>query len=159
MLMQRICIVPLVASLLTSCASAAEGCQASHASPRRAQDATFPETIAAQQSALPPELRGAWDLSDSKCRAIDTHESDSRIEIDSRELHGYEHTESLKSVVKVSEAPSAWRIVSISNIAPPEIQGDAVIYVLGGDELTISDGESVSAYVRCRLVEPALFRR
>ncbi len=150
MLMQRICIVPLVASLLISRASAAESCQASHASPSRAQDASFPETIATQQSVFPPELRGAWDLSDSKCRAIDIHESDSRIEIDGRELHGYEHTESLKSAMKVSEAPSAWRIVSISNIAPPEIQEDAVIYVLGGDDLTISDGESASVYVRCK---------
>ncbi len=107
------------------------------------------KAVTPQEVSFPSELRGAWDLSDDKCRAIDTHESDSRIEIGARVLQGYEHAESLISIRKISEAPLVWRVISISNIAPPEIQGDAVFYVLGGDRLTISDGESTKVYVRC----------
>lgn len=99
---------------------------------------------------FPKELRGTWGLSSNKCRAIKTNDSDSRIEIEAHGLQGYENRDVIESIEKIAGSPIVWRIVTVSNIAPPEIQGGAEIYILSGDRLTVTDGESIHGYVRCK---------
>ena len=151
MLMQRICIVPLVALLLTSCATAAGNFDDEWAYRRncgRAADSGKSNVKPVLR--YPKALRGVWDLAPLDCRASGIWDSDTRFLIDANALRGYEHTETPRSIKKISNAPEVWRIVAISNIAPEEIQGDADIYILDGKYLTISNGSSSETYIRCK---------
>lgn len=64
-------------------------------------------------------------------------------------MYSNEETIRPKEVTQLSEQPSTWRIVRITSIAPPEIQGQAEIFVLNAASLTITDGEESHQYVRC----------
>ncbi|MCL1634995.1 hypothetical protein M2650_10180 [Luteimonas sp. SX5] len=99
---------------------------------------------------FPPELRGAWDLSISKCRAIKTNDSDSRIEILATEIQAYEGNENLKSIKKISLSPPTWNVVSISSVAPAEIQQGGYTYILDKNSLAISNGDSIRQFIRCK---------
>ena len=151
MLMQRICIVPLVASLLTSSASAAGNFDSEWAYRQNCgRRADSGKSNAKQVVSYPSALRGVWDLAPHACIATETSDSDSRFSIERHALHGYEHRDVPRSIKKISDAPAAWRIVAISNIAPEEIQGDSDIYILDGKYLTISNGSSSETYIRCK---------
>lgn len=69
---------------------------------------------------FPESLRGAWDIATEKCNFSPDTGSDTRIEIASHTLQGYESTDQLTAVEKISSSPEAWRIVTVSNIAPPD---------------------------------------
>ncbi len=108
------------------------------------------ELGAVQRASYPKVLRGVWDLAPNACNASAMSDSDSRFEISRSVLQGYEHTDTPRSIRRISDAPQAWRIVAISDIAPVEIQGGAEIFILEGDYLTISDGTFARTYVRCK---------
>lgn len=98
---------------------------------------------------FPQQLLGVWDVAPYPCFVDSRSESDTRIEIRTRTLQGYEDTEELKTIRQISESPMAWRILTLTNIAPAEVQG-AQIYIMDKDALTISDGSYAQAYIRCR---------
>lgn len=99
---------------------------------------------------FPVQLHGVWDAYPLPCVDDGPSDSDTRIQIAPEVLHGYENNDALRSLEKISDAPAAWRVVTISDIAPAELQGEADIYVLRGNVLTITNGERSSTYVRCR---------
>ena len=97
----------------------------------------------------PEPLHGVWDLGSGPCVLTEGTESDSRFEITSNTLQGYEHTDVPRSVVRISESQQAWRIMAVSDIAPPEIQQGTELYTLDGNKLTIGEGPYARTYVRC----------
>ena len=115
----------------------------------------MPETAAFEPGAggstrFPPELLGVWDAYPLPCVDDGPSDSDTRIHIETDVLHGYENNYTLKSIERIAEAPMTWRVVTISDIAPSKIQGEADIYVLRTDILTITNGERADTYIRCR---------
>lgn len=105
-------------------------------------------TKARQPVAYPTELHGVWDLGPQSCKLPVNPDSDSPIHIENTRLLGYEHQETLVSVRLVSTNPHAWAISATEDFAP-ETRTDN-LYVLKGEHLVISDGESVRQYVRCK---------
>ncbi|WP_343280463.1 hypothetical protein [Luteimonas changyuni] len=99
---------------------------------------------------FPAELLGVWDAYPLSCIDDGPSDSDMRILIEARTLGGYETNDALKSVQKIAEDPATWRMVTISDAAPTEIQGEADIYVLRGDVMTITNGERSYTYIRCK---------
>lgn len=100
---------------------------------------------------LPSEIRGFWDLAPYPCVVGPHGESDSRLEMGADFVRGYEELMEVREVQKVSDVPPAWRVLTVSAIAPPELQGPA-LYVLTGHSLTIADAGQARSYVRCRAV-------
>lgn len=99
---------------------------------------------------FPAQLHGVWDAYPLPCVDDGPSDSDTRIQIATSVLHGYENNDALRSLEKISDAPVTWRVVTISDIAPAELQGEADIYVLRGNVLTITNGERANTYIRCR---------
>ncbi|RYF48251.1 MAG: hypothetical protein EOO38_10520 [Cytophagaceae bacterium] len=97
---------------------------------------------------FPSQLRGFWDLGPAQCRLPVNSDADSPIEITARAIHAYEHTENPLSVKRVSSKVQAWVISTDSDVAPGLVVYD--LYVLKGDHLTITDGETTRSYKRCR---------
>lgn len=105
-------------------------------------------TKARQSIAYPTELQGMWDLGPQSCKLPLNPDSDSPIRIEKTRLHGYEHEETPVSIKLVSTDPHAWVVSAKSDIAP-DIRTDD-LYILKGEHLVISDGESVKQYRRCK---------
>lgn len=101
-----------------------------------------------QSVGYPIEIQGIWDLGPQSCKLPVNPDSDSPIRIEKVRLRGYEHEETPVSIRLVSNEPHAWVVSAMSDIAP-DIKTDD-IYVLTGDNLVISDGESVKRYRRCK---------
>jgi hypothetical protein len=99
---------------------------------------------------FPSEIQGVWDAYPLPCAADVPSDSDARIQIEGDVLHGYENNDALRSIEPIAESPMAWRVVTTSDIAPAEIQGEADIYVLRGNALTITNGERTHTFIRCR---------
>lgn len=99
---------------------------------------------------FPAEILGVWDAYPVPCVDDGPSDSDTRIHVVADVLHGYENNDALRSIERIAEAPMTWRVVTISDIAPAGIQGEADIYVLRGDTLTITNGERAHTYIRCR---------
>lgn len=99
---------------------------------------------------FPAQIIGVWDAYPLPCVDDGPSDSDTRIRVATTVLHGYEHNDALRSIEHITESPMTWRVVTISDIAPPEIQGEADIYVLRGDTLTITNGERAHTYIRCK---------
>ncbi|WP_027073126.1 hypothetical protein [Luteimonas sp. J29] len=115
-----------------------------------AQDASASQLPDATESArMPVEVHGFWDLAPEPCVVGPHAESDSRLEIGAYVVRGYEELMEVREVTPVSDVPLAWRVIAISDIAPPHLQGPA-LYVLSGDSLTIADAGQARTYVRCR---------
>lgn len=112
-----------------------------------AMAASPPDTGSAQ---FPAEILGVWDAYPLPCVDNGPSDSDTRIQVVKDVLHGYENNDALRSIEQIAEAPLAWRVVTISDIAPVEIQGEADIYVLRGNTLTITNGERAHTYIRCK---------
>lgn len=98
---------------------------------------------------LPAEIHGFWDLAPDPCVIEPWIESDSRLEIGADFVRGYEERMEVREAEMVSDVPLAWRVLAVSDIAPPHLQGPA-LYVLSGDSLTIAYAEQAQSYVRCR---------
>ncbi len=101
-----------------------------------------------QPVAYPTELYGVWDLGPQSCELPVNPDSDSPIHIEKAQLRGYEHQEKPVSVRLVSTNPHAWAISAIEDFAPGKRTDN--LYVLKGEHLVISDGESVRQYRRCK---------
>lgn len=99
---------------------------------------------------FPAEILGVWDEYPLPCVSDGPSDSDMRVRFTGRVLHAYEHNEDLHSIQRITESPLTWRVVAISDNAPADIQGEADIYVLRGDALTITNGERAYTYIRCR---------
>ncbi len=97
---------------------------------------------------FPKALVGTWDLGPAACRLPVNPDSDTPIELQSNRVLGYENTDKLRSISRISNEPVAWRVSTESSIAPGIVVDE--IYVLKGDHLTITDGEAVRSYRRCR---------
>ncbi|TXH68708.1 MAG: hypothetical protein E6Q88_09740 [Lysobacteraceae bacterium] len=111
----------------------------------------LPASVAhAGRASMPAELRGTWDYGPDTCHIAEDVENDTRLQIEAHAIVGYEHRDAIRSVRRISRAPSAWRIVVVSDIAPKDIQRMGDIYVLNRDRLTITDGESTKTYLRCQ---------
>ncbi|WP_132985752.1 hypothetical protein [Luteimonas terricola] len=115
----------------------------------------IPETVALEpgtegSAQFPAEILGVWDAYPLPCIDDGPSDSDTRIHFETDVLHGYENNDALQSIEGIAEEPMTWRVVTISDIAPIEIQGEADIYVLRRNTLTITNGERADTYIRCR---------
>lgn len=96
----------------------------------------------------PKELQGTWDLGQDSCKLPIDPDLDTPIRVETARLMGYEHQEAPVSIERVSESPLAWRVSATSDNAPGITTDD--LYIVKNDHLTISDGETVRQYRRCR---------
>lgn len=99
---------------------------------------------------FPAELQGVWDAYPLPCSAEGASDNDTRIQIAPDVLHGYGNNDALRGIARIATSPMAWRVVTITDIAPEDIQGEADIYVLHHDTLTITNGERSDTYIRCQ---------
>ena len=106
--------------------------------------------ISGGDARFPAEILGVWDEYPLPCLSDGPSDSDMRVRFNGRVLHAYEHNDELHSIQRVAEDPLVWRVVAISDNAPADIQGEADIYVLRGNVLTITNGERAYTYIRCR---------
>lgn len=97
---------------------------------------------------MPKALWGTWDLGPGPCRLPLQPDIDSPKRIDATSIRGYEDEEIPKTVRRISVDPAAWLIRTESDVAPEIVISD--IYVLKGDHLTITDGQTTKRYRRCR---------
>lgn len=96
----------------------------------------------------PTQILGQWEPGPEPCRLPLTYDSDSGFKITPQMLQGYEHTDTSKSVVALSELPQAWRIEAIEEYEGKQsVVTD--IYVLKGDYLTVTDGQQSRTYRKC----------
>jgi hypothetical protein len=102
----------------------------------------------AQPVVYPKELQGVWDLGPRSCKLPVNPDADSPIRVEGKRLVGYEHQETPVSIRRVSMSPLAW-VVSATSDNAPGIKTDD-LYIVKGDHLTISDGETTKQYRRCR---------
>lgn len=114
----------------------------------QAQDSVRQPDVASP-AMFPAEIHGLWDLAPAPCVVEPQVESDSRLGIGPDFIRGYEELMEVREVARISDDPPAWRVLTVSDIAPPELQGPA-LYVLSGDWLTIADSTQARSYVRCR---------
>jgi hypothetical protein len=105
-------------------------------------------TDAHPATAYPTELLGTWNLGPQSCKLPVDSDADSLIRLEAARLVGYEHQESLVSIRRVSMDPLAWAVTTTSDNAPGIKTVD--LYIVKGDYLTISDGESSRQYRRCK---------
>lgn len=101
-----------------------------------------------QAVTYPKELQGTWDIAPQACKLPVSPDSDSPLQIESGRVLGYEHVEKPLRIRAVASHPLAWTVTTISDIAPGIETTD--VYILKGDHLTISDGESTRQYRRCK---------
>lgn len=97
---------------------------------------------------FPSELHGTWDLGPSRCKLPINNDSDTPIRIDGMQLSGHESVDKPKRVIRVSDQPRVWVIATESNIAPGSVLDE--VFVLEGESLTITDGQSARTYRRCQ---------
>lgn len=102
---------------------------------------------AASAAVFPAELRGVWEPS-RPCDTAALTDRDSRFEITERQRRNYEETEDIRSAQLLTDSPLTWRIVTTSDIGPPDL-AQPRIYVLQDDLLAVSDGQSARMYMRC----------
>ncbi len=103
---------------------------------------------AADAVVFPKELRGTWDIGPEACRLPLSADSDTVIRIEARRLVGFENVDTPRRITRLSTGVLAWSVASESNVAPGVSLED--IYVLKGDNLTVTDGETTKTYRRCR---------
>ncbi len=105
--------------------------------------------VARASAMFPSELHGKWNPAPYSCsREAEEADNDMRFEIVGTERNNYEDIERIRSATRISEAPAAWRIVSVSNVVGDN-KGRASIYVLGPRYLFVTDGLRTDQFVRC----------
>jgi len=105
-------------------------------------------TGAASAPRFPRELQGAWDLGPASCKLPVNADSDTPIRIEANHLAGYENVDTPKRIIRVSQRPAVWVISSESSVSPGVMVDE--VFVLSGDSLTITTGETARSYRRCR---------
>lgn len=103
---------------------------------------------AGKSAVFPPQLRSFWETS-RPCDSSESSDRDSRFRITERQRLNYEESEDLTSAKLLTDSPLTWRIVTTSDVGPANLHQPR-IYVLQGDLLAISDGQSARMYMRCR---------
>jgi hypothetical protein len=101
-----------------------------------------------QAATYPNELRGTWDIGPQACKLPVNPDSDTPLRIEVARVLGYEHVETPLQIRAVATDPRAWTVTATSDIAPGIKTSD--VYILKGDHLTITDGETVRQYRRCK---------
>ncbi|HJR73825.1 MAG TPA: hypothetical protein VJ806_09330 [Luteimonas sp.] len=99
---------------------------------------------------FPKDIQGLWQLGDDRCRTKNTKDSDGTMVIYQTHVHANEEIIRPVEITLISNNPMTWRFLGISSVAPPEIQGQALLYVLNGNSLVITDGIATRKYSRCR---------
>lgn len=99
-------------------------------------------------AAYPVELLGTWDSGPQSCALPVKPDADSPIHVEIARLVAYEHQETPVSIRRVSMEPLAWMVTAMSDVAPGIKIND--LYIVKGDHLTVSDGESTRQYRRCK---------
>lgn len=103
---------------------------------------------AADAAVFPKELRGTWNIGPELCKLPLSADSDTVIRIEARRLLGFENVDTPRRITRLSTGVLAWSVASESSVAPGISLED--IYVLKGDTLTVTDGETTKTYRRCR---------
>lgn len=103
---------------------------------------------AAASPRFPKELHGVWDIGPGACKLPANPDSDTPIRIESGRLTGFENIDIPKRVTRLSVRPATWVISTESSIAPGMVVED--VYVMKGNFLTVTDGESSRSYRRCQ---------
>lgn len=98
---------------------------------------------------FPPQLFGIWDLGPRPCRLPVNEDSDSPIRIEAGMLHGYEHFDMPVRIEQISDAPTAWRIVSTETYLGSQVTEQVRIFVLADDSLVVTDGTQARQYRKC----------
>lgn len=104
--------------------------------------------FAQEHTTFPVELRSFWEPS-LPCDTGEMSDRDSRFEITATQRLNYEEIEDVVSVELLTQSPHTWRIVTTSNVGPPDLQQPR-IYVLQVNHLAVSDGQSARLYSRCK---------
>lgn len=104
--------------------------------------------VAGEPPAFPSPLTSVWEPG-LPCDTGETSDRDTRFEITATQRLNYEEIEDIVSAELLTESPLTWRIVTTSNVGPPDLQ-QPFIYVLQGDLLAVSDGQSARMYSRCK---------
>lgn len=107
-----------------------------------------PVVAARSVASFPVPLQGVWEPY-LPCDTGETSDSDSRFEITRSQRLNYEEIEDLVSAELLAESPLTWRIVTTSDVGPPELE-QPFIYVLKDDRLAVNDGQSARMYARCK---------
>lgn len=104
--------------------------------------------FAEEHTTFPVQLRSVWEPS-LPCDTGETSDRDRRFEITVMQRLNYEEIEDVVSAELLTQSPFTWRIVTTSNVGPPDLQQPR-IYVLQGNLLAVSDGQSARMYSRCK---------
>jgi len=103
---------------------------------------------AADAVRIPKALRGMWDWGPTACKLELSPDTQSPIWIEAKRVHGYESNDVPIKVSRVHINPSIWVIESVDEALAPGVA--TLVYVLGGDTLTITDGRRETDYHRCK---------
>lgn len=107
-----------------------------------------PVVAVGSAASFPAPLQGVWEPY-LPCDTGETSDSDSRFEITRSQRLNYEEIEDIVSAELLTESPLTWRIVTTSDVGPPELE-QPFIYVLKDDRLAVNDGQSARMYARCK---------
>ena len=100
--------------------------------------------------AFPIQLRGIWQGGREPCKHPGNMDSDSRIEIHSNKIFGYEDSSELISILKISSNPTAWKVHSKLDLGDSYFVDEYLIYVLSGEHLTVIDDRALPfTYTSC----------
>jgi hypothetical protein len=103
---------------------------------------------AGDSDVFPLQLRSVWEPG-RPCDSSEASDRDSRFRITERQRLNYEESEDIISTRLLTDSPLTWRIVTTSDVGPADLDQPR-IYVLQGDLLAISDGQSARMYMRCK---------
>lgn len=102
----------------------------------------------AAMDTFPRELSGVWNPVPYECGEAQAGENDMRFEISGKERRNFEDLESVEVVVRISDAPLAWRIQTVSNVVGGDA-GQSRIYIRGARYLFVTDGGRMDQYRQC----------
>jgi hypothetical protein len=130
MLMQRICIVPLVAPLVLA--------------------AAVGPGAATNLPTYPKDILGAWTPDGTPCGKPINYDSETLLLIEESIIGQYENTNRPIEVRRLSSRPKVWKVVSQASPGSGEYSGRYTeIFVLSGIKLTIVSEKESSIFVRC----------
>ena len=98
---------------------------------------------------MPMELQGVWQPGPEPCVLPGNLDSDSRIEIKTYVIQGYEHSSVPLKVTRVSASPAAWRIEYLETYGGYNDRYAAIFALSGDRAMTVVDESRPEIYVRC----------
>lgn len=102
--------------------------------------------------AYPAVLQGVWQGDAPGCKLPGDVDSDMRLDIAANKISAYEDWSAPSSVVQISKAPQAWKIVSQKHVNEDSIRLEEIFLLSGEDQaaLTIVNIDQAHTYHRCR---------